>query len=41
VERTAELAGVSIYEVMDGVRECSAAAQYTLEELHEDPALLQ
>lgn len=40
-ERAAELADVSIYEVMDALRERGAAAQYTLEELHEDLVLLQ
>jgi predicted HTH domain antitoxin len=38
-ERAAELAGVSIYEVMDALRECGAAAQCTLEGLRENLAL--
>jgi len=37
-ERAAELAGVSIYEVMDALRERGAAAQYTIAELQEDLA---
>lgn len=40
-ERAAELADVSIYEVMDALRERGAAAQYTIAELREDLALLR
>jgi len=40
-ERAAELAGVSIYEVMDALRERGTSAQYTLGDLHEDLVLLQ
>jgi len=39
-ERAAELAGVSIYDIMDELRQRGTVAQYTLEELREDLALL-
>jgi len=40
-ERAAELAGVSIYDIMDELRQRGTVAQYTLEELREDLALLR
>ncbi|MBM4430722.1 MAG: hypothetical protein FJ026_10305 [Chloroflexi bacterium] len=40
-ERAAEMAGVSIYDILDELRQQGTVAQYSLEELHEDLALLQ
>ena len=40
-ERAAEIAGVSIYDVLDALRQRGTLAQYSLEELREDLTLLQ
>ncbi|MGA9351669.1 MAG: UPF0175 family protein [Anaerolineae bacterium] len=40
-ERAAEIAGVSIYDILDELRRRGTVARYSLEELHEDLALLQ
>lgn len=40
-ERAAEMAGVSIYDILDELRRRGTVAQYSLEELREDLALLQ
>ena len=40
-ERAAELAGVSIYDIMDELRQRGTVAQYTLGELCEDLAFLR
>jgi predicted HTH domain antitoxin len=40
-ERAAEMAGVSIYDILDALRQRGTLAQYSLEELREDLALLQ
>jgi len=40
-ERAAEMAGVSIYDILDELRQRGTVAQYSLEELSEDLALLQ
>jgi predicted HTH domain antitoxin len=40
-ERAAEMAGVSIYDILDELRQRGTVAQYSLEELREDLALLQ
>lgn len=39
-ERAAEIAGVSIYDIMDELRQRGAVTQYALEELREDLGLL-
>ena len=40
-ERAAEMAGVSIYDILDELRQRGTVARYSLEELREDLALLQ
>lgn len=40
-ERAAEIAGVSIYDMLDELRRRGTVAQYNLDELREDLALLQ
>ena len=40
-ERAAEMAGVSIYDIMDELRRQGTLAQYSLEDLREDLALIQ
>ncbi len=40
-ERAAEIAGVSIYDILDALRQRGTVAQYSLEELREDLTLLQ
>ena len=40
-ERAAEMAGVSIYDILDELRQRGTVARYSLEELREDLTLLQ
>ncbi|MFQ6057257.1 MAG: UPF0175 family protein [Anaerolineae bacterium] len=40
-ERAAEMAGVSIYDILDELRQRGTVAQYGLKELREDLTLLQ
>ena len=40
-ERAAEIARVSIYDILDALRQRGTMAQYSLEELREDLTLLQ
>jgi predicted HTH domain antitoxin len=40
-ERAAEIAGVSIYDILDELRQRGTVARYSLEDLREDLALLK
>lgn len=40
-ERAAEIAGVSIYDILDELRQRGTVARYSLDELREDLTLLQ